>query len=205
MRRFERTRIGRRDDASIRHVVSYHHKRTLHRRSARTSAGADVVKRRHRPGDVVHGRSRRKRHALLRRGIADARSTDDLFDLQRQYAPIDESAVDAEELGYELRAAACHLSGGPPPPRDRFTLTRAVPADARATFTVRGRIGERIAAVVWADGALYGSLYALARLEARPAADDGAACALARIVAAFDEVYEAPAADTFEAAVRRVA
>jgi hypothetical protein len=133
----------------------------------------------------------RRRLAAFREGIVHARSTDDLFDLERRLGPIDEDDPAAEELCYELRATACHLSRGPAPAR--FTLVRPPPIDARLSFHVRGRIGERIATVVWADGRLYGSLYALARLEARAVDDSDPGRALERIRAAFDRVSEAPA------------
>jgi hypothetical protein len=142
---------------------------------------------------------------MLRREIDRAASMDELFDLQRRWGPIDEAEPAAEELCYALRAAACHLSGGPPPARDRFTLVRPVPADAEVTFEVRGRIGERIALVVWADGRLYGSLYALARLEAAAADDSDPARALDRIIAGYEDVLEAPARATLTGGDRRVA
>jgi hypothetical protein len=147
----------------------------------------------------------RRRLAVLRREIDRAASMDELFDLQRRWGPIDEADPAAEELCYALRAAACYLSGGPPPARERFTLIRPVPADARLTFEVRGRIGERIALVVWADGGLYGSLYALARLEAVAADDSDPAQALDRIVASYEDVLEAPARTALAGADRRVA
>ena len=134
-----------------------------------------------------------RRLAVLREAIIAARSMDELFDVERRHGPIDEHDPAAEELCYDLRAACCHLSRGPAPDRARFTLVRAVPAAARRTFAVKGRIGNRIATVVWADGRLYGSLYALARLEARPADDSDARAALERILVAFDQVIDAPA------------
>lgn len=126
--------------------------------------------------------------ARFRSAIDKARSTDDLTDLERRFAPLDEDDPDALELLFELCAAACQLSRGPAPSRHSFRLERPVPPAARARFHVRGRIGERIATVVWADGRLYGSLYALARLEARRFDWTDSAAALERIRAAFDHV-----------------
>lgn len=132
--------------------------------------------------------------AVFRRAIVVARSMDDLFDVERRLGPIDEDDPAAEDLCYDLRAAACYLSRGPAPARDRFTLIRPPPRGARHSFRVKGRIGTRIASVVWADGRLFGSLYALARLEARPSDDSDPERALERIVASFEYVSEAPAA-----------
>jgi hypothetical protein len=134
-----------------------------------------------------------RRLAVLREAIVGARNMDELFDVERRHGPIDEHDPAAEELCYELCAACCHLSLGPAPDRARFTLLRPVPPDARRTFGVKGRIGNRIATVFWADGRLYGSLYALARLEARPADDSDPRAALERIIGAFDQVIDAPA------------
>jgi hypothetical protein len=130
---------------------------------------------------------------MFRQAIVVARSMDDLLDVERRLGPIDEDDPAAEDLCFDLRAAACHLSRGPAPSREHFTLIRPPPAEARVSFRVRGRIGERIATVVWADGRLYGSVYALARLEARPADDSDPDRALDRMLAAFESVSEVPA------------
>lgn len=128
------------------------------------------------------------RLARVRQAIEAANSTDDLNDVERRFGPIDEDDPEAVDLLFELRAAACHLSRGPAPARASFALVRQPPAAGRVRFHVRGRIGERLVTVAWVDGRLYGSLYALARLEARPFDWSDPAAALDRLRAAFESV-----------------
>lgn len=132
--------------------------------------------------------------ARIRQAIENARSSDDLTDIERRFGPLDEDDPDTLDVLFELRAAACQHARGPAPARDAFTTRRPPPRSARLSFTIRGRIGDRIATVIWADGRLYGSLYALARLEARPFDWSDGARSFDRINAAFEQVIEARAA-----------
>jgi hypothetical protein len=131
--------------------------------------------------------------ARCRKAIDQAKSTDELTDIERRFGPFDENDPDTFELLFEMCAAACLLSRGPAPSRDRFALARRAPLSARIRFRVSGRIGERITTVVWADGRLYGSLYAIARLEARPFDWRDATLAFEQIRAAFDHIHDTDA------------
>jgi len=120
--------------------------------------------------------------------LPDVRSTDDLLDLEHRLGPFDEeNALDAHAL-FLITSVRCRLAGGPAPSADRFTLVRAAPASAQALLEMRGRMGNRIVRVAWVDGALYGSLHALRRLEGSSFAD--AESARTALRGLFDEVIE---------------
>lgn len=126
--------------------------------------------------------------------LADIRNTDDLFDLELRLGPFDEEDALAARALFHLAAARCQLARGPALSPDRFTLTRPEPHPARERFEVRGRIGTRIVRVGWADGVLFGSRYAIARLGGSDACFGSAATARARIFDRFDVVlHEVPA------------
>lgn len=126
--------------------------------------------------------------------LADIYNTDDLFDLELRLGPFDEEDALGARALFHLAAARCQLSRGPALSPERFTLTRPEPHSARERFEIRGRIGTRIVRVGWADGVLFGSLYAIARLGSSDACFGSAATARARIIDRFDVVlHEVPA------------
>ncbi|HSK18490.1 MAG TPA: hypothetical protein VK912_05080 [Longimicrobiales bacterium] len=126
--------------------------------------------------------------------LADIYNTDDLFDLELRLGPFDEEDALAARALFHLAAARCQLSRGPALSPERFTLTRPEPHAARERFEIRGRIGTRIVRVGWADGVLFGSLYAIARLGGSDACFGSAATARARVIDRFDVIlHEVPA------------
>ena len=126
--------------------------------------------------------------------LADIRNTDDLFDLELRLGPFDEEDALAARALFHIAAIRCQLSRGPALSPDRFTLTRPEPHPVRERFEVRGRIGTRIVRVGWADGVLFGSLYAIARLGGSDACFGNAATARARVIDRFDVIlHEVPA------------
>jgi hypothetical protein len=122
--------------------------------------------------------------------LSEVRNTDDLFDLELRVGPFDEEDAVAVRALFQLACARCHLSRGPVPSAERFTLVRPAPAYARERFEVRGRVGTRIVRVGWADGSLFGSLYALRLLECGVTNLADAASAHQRIRAVFDVVLD---------------
>jgi hypothetical protein len=126
--------------------------------------------------------------------LADVHNTDDLFDLEQRLGPFDEEDMLAARALFQIATLRCQLARGPALSPDRFTLTRPAPSYVREGFEVRGRIGMRIVRVGWADGVLFGSLYAIARLGSSDACFGSAATARARIIDRFDVVlHEVPA------------
>jgi hypothetical protein len=122
--------------------------------------------------------------------LADVRNTDELFDLELRLGPFDEEDAIAAHALFRLSCARCQLSRGPAMQETEFALSRLPPAHARERFEVRGRIGTRIVRIGWADGELYGSLYALRILEAQGAAVADARRAHQRIRALLDVVLD---------------
>ncbi|CAN5614782.1 hypothetical protein BH23GEM9_BH23GEM9_35490 [soil metagenome] len=122
--------------------------------------------------------------------LAEVRNTDDLFDLEVRLGPWDEEDALAARALFQLACTRCLLARGPAPSPDRFTLIQPAPEFGRERFEVRGRIGTRIVRVGWADGILFGSLYAIARLGSDDACFSQAASARERIVERFDVVLE---------------
>ena len=122
--------------------------------------------------------------------LADIRNTDDLFDLELRLGPFDEEDALAARALFHLAAARCQLSRGPALSPERFTLTRPEPRPAAERFEIRGRIGTRIVRVGWADGVLFGSIYAIDRLGADESVCSCAITTRARIRERFDAVLE---------------
>lgn len=120
--------------------------------------------------------------------LADVRNTDDLLDLEVRLGPFDEEDALATRALFHLASMRCQLSRGPAPSPERFTLTCPAPAYVREGFEVRGRIGTRIVRVGWADGVLFGSLYAIARLGSSDVCFGNVVTARERIVECFDVV-----------------
>ena len=120
--------------------------------------------------------------------LADVRNTDDLLDLEVRLGPFDEEDALATRALFHLASMRCQLSRGPAPSAERFTLTRPAPAYVHEGFEVRGRIGTRIVRVGWADGVLFGSLYAIARLGSSDVCFGNVVTARERIVECFDVV-----------------
>lgn len=122
--------------------------------------------------------------------LTTVRNTDELFDLELRLGPLDEEDAIAARALFLLASIRCQLSRGPAPSADQFTLVRPAPEWGRERFEVRGRVGTRIVRVGWADGVLFGSLYAIARLRADDPGLAHAATARDRIVDCFDVVLE---------------
>ncbi len=122
--------------------------------------------------------------------LFEVRNTDELFDLEVAFAPFDEEDGVAQRALFQLACRWCHLARGPAPAQESFELVRRPPDAAHHRFEVRGRIGQRIVRVGWADGALFGSLYALRRLEHAHDPARTAASAQAWIRASLDAVIE---------------
>lgn len=122
--------------------------------------------------------------------LAKVHNTDDLFDLELRLGPFDEDDALAARALFQMASMRCHLSRGPAPSPDRFTLTRPPPAGARERFEVRGRMGTRIVRVGWADGEWFGSLYAIGRLGSDAACVADATDARERVVALLDVVLD---------------
>lgn len=124
--------------------------------------------------------------------LSDVSNTDDLFDFEVHNGPFDEEDPLAARVLFQIAATRCQLSRGPAPSPDTFTLTRPAPARARDRFEVRGRIGTRVVRIGWADGTLFGSLYAIARLHCSANTLAHAAAAREHIIAQLDVVLEDP-------------
>lgn len=122
--------------------------------------------------------------------LTDVRNTDDLYDLEQRWGPFDEEDPIATQALYHMASTRCRLARGPALSRGDFVLVRPPPSHARERFEVRGRLGSRIARVVWADGELYGSLYVIACLEgSRTCFVDGVSLR-ERVTAVFDVVLD---------------
>lgn len=131
-----------------------------------------------------------KQMQRLQNLLPDVRTTDDLLDLELRLGPFDEEDAIAAHALFLIAATRCRLAFGPAPAWEQFSLASTAPPSSRQRIEVRGRIGTRIARVVWADGGLFGSHYALRRLDRT---DDRCAdpdAARQRIHAVFDEVLE---------------
>ena len=126
----------------------------------------------------------------LRDRLADVGDTDALFELELRLAPMDEDDPVAVHALFELACARCQLARGPALSWQTFTLTRSAPPYVREGFEVRGRVGTRIARVGWADGVLFGSLYALRLLEGGALIFRDATTARRRIHDVFDVVLD---------------
>ena len=126
---------------------------------------------------------------LLNR-LPDVKSTDELYDLELRLAPFDEDDAIGRRALFHLASARCQLARGPAYTFDRFTLTCPEPSAARDRFEIRGRVGTRIARVVWADGVLCGSLYVIAMLGGDAHAFRDARTARQHITAVFDHVFD---------------
>lgn len=122
--------------------------------------------------------------------LVEVSNTDDLIDLEQRLAPFDEEDPITVRALFQLACARCQLSRGPALSPDTFTLTRPAPAHAREQFEVRGRAGTRIVRVGWADGAFFGSHYALRLLECAGESFADAAAARQRIDDVFDLVLD---------------
>jgi hypothetical protein len=122
--------------------------------------------------------------------LTSVRNTDDLFDLELRLGPLDEDDAIAARALFLLACMRCHLSRGPAPSAEQFTLMRPAPEQGRERFEVRGRVGTRIARVGWVDGVLFGSLFMIARLGRDDACFANAATARERIIDSFDVVLE---------------
>lgn len=122
--------------------------------------------------------------------LAEVRNTDDLTDLEHRLAPFDEEDPMTVRALFQFASARCQFSRGPGLSADTFTLERPAPAHARERFEVRGRVGTRIVRVGWADGAFFGSLYALRLLECAGDRFADAAAARQRIDDVFDGVLD---------------
>lgn len=122
--------------------------------------------------------------------LAEVRNTDDLTDLEHRLAPFDEDDPLTVRALFQFACARCQFSRGPALSPDSFTLERPAPTYARERFEVRGRVGTRIVRVGWADGAFFGSLYALRLLECTGASFVDAAAARQRIDEVFDRVLD---------------
>lgn len=122
--------------------------------------------------------------------LVDVRNTDDLYDLEQRVGPFDEEDPNAAQALFHLAAIRCRLARGPAPSRAEFSLVRPPPAHVRERFEVRGRLGSRVVRVGWADGVLFGSLHAIARLECGDGCLADAAAARQRVIALFDVVID---------------
>lgn len=122
--------------------------------------------------------------------LAEVHNTDGLFDLEQRFGPFDEEDALAVRALFQIASMRCHLSRGPAPSPDRFTLTRPPPAGARERFEVRGRLGPRIVRVGWADGVWFGSQYAINRLGPDAACVVHATDARDRVLALLDVVLD---------------
>lgn len=120
--------------------------------------------------------------------LIDVRNTDDLLDLELRLGPFDEEDPVAARALFQLATMRCQLARGPALSPDRFTLTRPAPSHVREGFELRGRMGTRIVRVGWADGVLFGSVYAIARLGSDDACFGSAVTARERIAERFDVV-----------------
>jgi hypothetical protein len=121
--------------------------------------------------------------------LVEVSNTDDLIDLERRLAPFDEEDPITARALFQLACARCQLSRGPALSPDTFTLTRPAPAHARERFEVRGRAGTRIVRVGWADGAFFGSLYAIRLLQCSGEGYSDAAAARQRVDEILDTVH----------------
>lgn len=128
-------------------------------------------------------------HSLVER-LGEVRNTDELLDLEILHAPFDEDDPVAARALFQIVAMRCHLARGPAPSPESFTLIRPAPARARERFEVRGRLGTRIVRVGWADGMLFGSLYAIACIACDDARLAHAATARAYIVERLGVIIE---------------
>jgi hypothetical protein len=122
--------------------------------------------------------------------VAEVQNTDGLFDLEQRFGPFDEEDALAVRALFQIACMHCHLSRGPSPSPDRFTLTRPPPANAHDRFEVRGRMGTRIVRVGWADGVWFGSVYAINRLGSDAACVARATDARDRVLALLDVVLD---------------
>jgi len=98
-------------------------------------------------------------------GLGEIDNSDDLLDFELLNGPFDEDDPHAARVLFQIAAVRCQLARGPAPSAETFALTLPAPKRSRHRFEVRGRIGTRIVRVGWADGMLFGSLYAIARLH----------------------------------------
>lgn len=130
------------------------------------------------------------RYQLLLDRLSTTRNTDELFDLELAFAPLDEEDTLTRRALFQFACRRCDLARGPAPSPERFALERPAPAMARCRFEVRGRMGSRIVRVGWADGQLFGSLFGIGHIEADGADLRDAADAERRIRASFDVVLE---------------
>jgi hypothetical protein len=122
--------------------------------------------------------------------LVEVGNTDELLDLEILHGPFDEDDLLAARALFQIAAIRCHLARGPAPSPDSFTLIRPAPAQARERFEVRGRLGTRIVRVGWADGMLFGSLYAIACIACDDACLAHAATARAHIIERLHVVFE---------------
>ncbi len=106
------------------------------------------------------------RYQSLLDRLSTARNTDELFDLELAFAPLDEEDTLTRRALFQFTCRRCELARGPAPSPDSFTLERSAPSFARRRFEVRGRIGSRIVRVGWGDGQLFGSLYGISHIQA---------------------------------------
>ena len=120
--------------------------------------------------------------------LVDIRNTDDLFDLEQRFAPFDEDDALTRRALFQIACTRCHLSRGPTLSPDTFALARPAPSRAREQFEMRGRVGTRTVRIGWADGELYGSLYAMARLGSAVPCIADAATARALLTEMFDAI-----------------
>jgi hypothetical protein len=122
--------------------------------------------------------------------LSEVRNTDDLLQLEMALGPFDEEDGVAAQALFRIAATRCQLARGPAPAPESFMLTKPAPEHARERFEVRGRLDNRIVRVGWADGTLFGSLYALARLGRGGARHDDATTAREHIVRRLDAVTD---------------
>lgn len=120
--------------------------------------------------------------------LVDIRSTDELFDLELRFAPFDEDDALTRRALFQIACVRCHLSRGPSLSLESFALSRPAPPHSREQFEVRGRVGMRTVRVGWCDGELYGSLYAIARLNPTTPYITDAATARALVTRLFDSI-----------------
>lgn len=97
--------------------------------------------------------------------LSSVRNTDELLDVELSFAPLDEDDPLAQRALFELACRRCHLARGPAPLQARFALRVPRSASVRHCVELRGRMGSRIVRVGWADGTLFGSRYAIVRLQ----------------------------------------
>jgi hypothetical protein len=122
--------------------------------------------------------------------LADVCNTDDLYELEVRLGPFDEGDPVAARALFMIATMRCRLAGGPAISADTFVLEAPPPATAVERFEIRGRMGTRIVRVGWADGALFGSLHALARVTCVNGDLGDCSRARQRIVSALDHVID---------------